>query len=282
MAGSLLLLLLPACTSEADLEESRPLVVTAEIAPTSPSTRAIDVTNYDKRTFEVGDEIQISDGSTSVDYRKDGTNGWVPTTPSSGLKVTASSSATTFSASYPEGFTSILQDQKSYQNFWQSNKLEAKGGSNVTLSNNKVNFTFIPVAAKITISINYTSSEGVLKYKNVTATLTGNGIRTGASSSETVEMLHTGDNAAASDKHTFVCILHPGTWGFTLSVSRTQENSTTPDVTPQTFTQSSFEFVAAKNYVYNFTSSDELILNKVEVKDFEDATDVSEEPVSAT
>lgn len=282
MAGSLLLLLLPACTSEADLEESRPLVVTAEIAPTSPSTRAIDATNYDKRNFEVGDEIQINNGSTSVDYRKDATNDWVSTT-NPGLKVTAESSASTFSASYPKGFTSILQDQKSYQNFWQSNKLEAKGGSNVTLSNNKVNFTFLPVAVKITISIDYTSSEGVLKYKNVTTTLTGNGIQTGASSSsETIEMLHTGDNAVASDKHTFVCILYPGTWSFTLSVSRTPESSTTPESTPQTFTQSSYPFVAARNYVYNFTSSDELILNKVEVQDFETSTDVPKDPVSAT
>lgn len=285
MAGSLLLLLLPACTSEVDLEESRPLVVTAEIASISPATRAVDATNYDKRIFEVGDEIQISDGSKSVDYRKDETNDWVPTT-SSGLKVTAESSASTFSASYPKGFTSILKDQDlSYENFWKSNKLEAKGTTNVKLTNNQVDFTFMPVASKITISINYKSSgSSTTKYKNVTATLTGEnacGIRTGGSSSEVIKMLRTSGDGA-SDKHSFVCILYPGTWSFKLSVSRTLENSDTPEDTEQKFEQSSHTFVAAKNYVYNFTSSDELILNKVEVLDFKTSTDVPKDPVSAT
>lgn len=284
VAGSLLLLLLPACTSEADLEGSQPLVVTAEIASTSPSTRAIGATNYDKRIFEEGDEIQISDGSKSVDYKKDKTNGWVPTTTGSGLKVTTP--ASTFSASYPKGFTSILEEQdQSYENFWKSNKLEAKGTTNVKLTNNQVNFTFMPVASKITISINYKSSgSSTTKYKDVTTTLTGGttcGIRTGGSSSEVINMLRTSENVA-SDKHSFVCILYPGTWSFTLSVSRTPENSSTPESQEQTFTQPSYSFVAAKNYVYNFTSSDELILNKVEVEDFEAATDVPNDPVSAT
>lgn len=67
-----------------------------------------------------------------------------------------------------------------------------------------------------------------------------------------------------------------------MSVSRTPENSSTPESQEQTFTQPSYSFVAAKNYVYNFTSSDELILNKVEVEDFEAATDVPNDPVSAT
>lgn len=287
VAGSLLLLLLPACTSEADLEGSQPLVVTAEIASTSPSTRSIGATNYDKRIFEEGDEIQISDGSSkSVDYKKDVTNGWVPTTTSLGLKVTASSSASSFSASYPKDFSSILEKQdQSYENFWKSNKLEAKGTTNVKLTNNQVNFTFMPVASKITISINYKSSgSSTTKYKDVTATLTGGttcGIRTGGSSSEVINMLRTSENEA-SDKHSFVCILYPGTWSFTLSVSRTPENSSTPESKEQTFTQPSYSFVAAKNYVYNFTSSDELILNKVEVEDFKAATDVPNDPVSAT
>ena len=191
--------------------------------------------------------------------------------------------ASSFSASYPAAFTFILQDQKSYENFWQSNKLEAKGGSNVTLSSNKVNFTFMPVAAKITISINYASSGGATtKYRNVTATLAGNGIRTGASSSETIEMLHTGDNAAASDKHTFVCILRPGAnMSFKLSVSRTLDGASSPEATQQTFTQPAYTFGASKNYVYNFTSSDELILTSVEVMGFTETT-VPDNPISAT
>ena len=199
LSGGLLLLLTPACTSEVDLEGGQPLEVTAEIV-SSLSTRAVDATNYDKSSFSTDDEIQINGGSQTVTYRKDATNGWIPKTAGSSLTVSGSSTASSFSASYPAAFTFILQDQKSYENFWQSNKLEAKGGSNVTLSSNKVNFTFMPVAAKITISINYASSGGATtKYRNVTATLAGNGIRTGASSSETIEMLHTGDNAAASD-----------------------------------------------------------------------------------
>ena len=177
LSGGLLLLLAPACTSEVDLEGGQPLEVTAEIV-SSLSTRAVDATNYDKSSFSTDDEIQINGGSQTVTYRKDATNGWIPKTAGSSLTVSGSSTASSFSASYPAAFTFILQDQKSYENFWQSNKLEAKGGSNVTLSSNKVNFTFMPVAAKITISINYASSGGATtKYKNVTATLAGNGIR---------------------------------------------------------------------------------------------------------
>ena len=244
--------------------------MTAEIV-SSLSTRAVDATNYDKSSFSTDDEIQINGGSQTVTYRKDATNGWIPKTAGSSLTVSGSSTA------------SSLQDQKSYENFWQSNKLEAKGGSNVTLSSNKVNFTFMPVAAKITISINYASSGGATtKYRNVTATLAGNGIRTGASSSETIEMLHTGDNAAASDKHTFVCILRPGAnMSFKLSVSRTLDGASSPEATQQTFTQPAYTFGASKNYVYNFTSSDELILTSVEVMGFTETT-VPDNPISAT
>ena len=279
LSGGLLLLLAPACTSEVDLEGGQPLEVTAEIV-SSLSTRAVDATNYDKSSFSTDDEIQINDGSQTVTYRKDATNGWIPKT--AGKSVSGSSTASSFSASYPAAFTFILQDQKSYQNFWQSNKLEAKG-ANVTLSSNKVNFTFMPVAAKITISINYASSGGTTtKYKYVTATLAGNGIRTGASSSETIEMLHTGDNTVASDKHTFVCILRPGaSMSFKLSVSRTLDGASSPEATQQTFTQPAYTFGASKNYVYNFTSSDELILTSVEVMGFKETT-VPDNPVSAT
>ena len=273
LSGGLLLLLAPACTSEVDLEGGQPLEVTAEIV-SSLSTRAVDATNYDKSSFSTDDEIQINGGSQTVTYRKDATNGWIPKTAGKSLTVSGSSTA---------AFTFILQDQRSYENFWQSNKLEAKGGSNVTLSSNKVNFTFMPVAAKITISINYASSGGATtKYKNVMATLAGNGIRTGASSSETIEMLHTGDNTVASDKHTFVCILRPGAnMSFKLSVSRTLDGASSPEATQQTFTQPAYTFGASKNYVYNFTSSDELILTSVEVMGFKETT-VPDNPVSAT
>ena len=207
----------------------------------SLSTRAVDATNYDKSSFSTDDEIQINGGSQTVTYRKDATNGWIPKTAGKSLTVSGSSSS------------------------------------------NKVNFTFMPVAAKITISINYASSGGATtKYKNVTATLAGNGIRTGASSSETIEMLHTGDNTVASDKHTFVCILRPGaSMSFKLSVSRTLDGASSPEATQQTFTQPAYTFGASKNYVYNFTSSDELILTSVEVMGFTETT-VPDNPVSAT
>lgn len=281
LAGGFLLLLAPACVSEVDINEKQPLVVTAEIASAYPSTRAIDATNFDKRSFEVDDEILISDGSQTVKYRNDKTNGWIPSPSGTGLTISASS---TFSASYPEAFPEALAEileaqDESYENFWKSNKLEATG-SNVTLTNNRVNFIFKPVAAKITISINYTSSGGgaATKYKDVTATLVGNGIRTGSSSSEKIKMLRTSTNEL-SDKHAFVCILHPGAKSFTLTVSRVDNSSST---TTQTFNQTSFKFEAATNYVYNFTSSDELILNSVTVEGFSDSSDVPQDPVSAT
>lgn len=279
LAGGFLLLLAPACVSEVDVNEKQPLVVTAEIASASPSTRAIDATNFDKRSFEVDDEIRISDGSQTVKYRNDAMNGWIPSSSGTGLTIPASSA---FSASYPEDFTEILEAQStSYENFWKSNKLEATG-PDVTLTNNRVNFVFKPVAAKITISINYTSSGGsaTTKYKDVTATLAGNGIRTGNSSSETIKMLRTSANTA-SDKHAFVCILYPGSKSFELTVSRT-DNSNPPSTSTQTFSQGTFTFEAATNYVYNFTSSNELILNSVTVEGFSDSSDVPQDPVSAT
>ena len=92
LSGGLLLLLAPACTSEVDLEGGQPLEVTAEIV-SSLSTRAVDATNYDKSSFSTGDEIQINDGSQTVTYRKDATNGWIPKTAGKSLTVSGSSTA---------------------------------------------------------------------------------------------------------------------------------------------------------------------------------------------
>ena len=56
---------------------------------------------------------------------------------------------------------------------------------------------------------------------------------------------------------------------FKLSVSRTLDGASSPEATQQTFYSiSTLHFGASKNYVYNFTSSDELILTSVEVMGF--------------
>ena len=68
---------------------------------------------------------------------------------------------------------------------------------------------------------------------------------------------------------------------FKLSVSRTLDGASSPEATQQTFTQPAYTFGARKNYVYNFTSSDELILTSVEVMGFTETT-VPDNPISAT
>lgn len=259
----LLALPLSSCSNENPLDGGgtpRELIVSAEIASSDANsqTRA-DASSYEKTAFADEDKIYIykeGEENSKVLYKKSGTR-WLPVNAANVLTVN-SSNEETFNAFYPFGFTSIQSDQtdkgqNTGTNFAESNKLTAS--EKTTATGNSVNFKFAPAFCKMTVIVTYQNERS-----GVTATLKGNGVCTAVNSSETIQMLRTTENTDAKT-HTFICIFQPGTRTYTLTV----ENSTHET---GTYSDSSIEFKAGSNYIYNFTSSDELILTGVTVKEF--------------
>lgn len=257
----LLALPLSSCSTEDPIDGDgtpRELIVSAEIASSDANsqTRA-DASSYEKMAFAENDQISINNnGGNNILYKKSGTR-WLPVNAANVLTVN-SSNEETFNAFYPYDFASIQSDQtdkgqNTGTNFAESNKLIAS--EKTTATGNSVNFKFAPAFCKMTVIVTYQNDRS-----EVTATLKGNGVCTAVNSSETIQMLRTTENTAAKT-HTFICIFQPGTRTYTLTV----ENSTHET---GTYSGSSIEFKAGSNYIYNFTSSDELILNGVTVKEF--------------
>lgn len=257
----LLALPLSSCSTEDPLDGGgtpRELIVSAEIASSDANsqTRA-NASSYEKTAFAENDQISINNnGGSNILYKKSGTR-WLPVNADNVLIVN-SSNVETFNAFYPSDFASIELDQTDANvnngtNFAKSNKLIAS--EKTTATGNSVNFKFAPAFCKMTVIVTYQNDRS-----EVTATLKGNGVCTAVNSSETIQMLRTTENTAAKT-HTFICIFQPGTRTYTLTV----ENSTHET---GTYSGSSIEFKAGSNYIYNFTSSDELILNGVTVKEF--------------
>lgn len=80
-------------------------------------------------------------------------------------------------------------------------------------------------------------------------------------------MLRTSSNADALMNHAFTCILNPGTQrGFALTVSGFTNNGSPAE--NETYIQAAKEFKPGYNYIYNFSSNDNLILNSVTVEPF--------------
>lgn len=258
----LLALPLSSCSNENPLDGGgtpRELIVSAEIASSDANsqTRA-DASSYEKTAFAENDQISINNnGGNNILYKKSDTR-WLPVNAANVLTVN-SSKEETFNAFYPSDFASIQLDQtdkgqNTGTNFAKSNKLTAS--AKTTATGNSVNFKFAPAFCKMTVIVTYQNDRS-----GVTATLEGNGVCTAVNNSETIQMLRTTENTAAKT-HTFICIFQPGTRTYTLTV----ENSTHET---GTYSGSSIEFKAGSNYIYNFTSSDELILTGVTVKEFE-------------
>ena len=246
--------LLAACSQEDALP--RPLEVSAEVG--NPATRATDAhaDDYDKREFVAGDVIRITDGTKSADYQRvvTGTTGtWQPASGQTALTTTGSE---TFTASYPTAFTRILTDQRTATNFWQSNKLTAKG----VLDGNKATFSFAPAAAKVTLVVKYGNDSKLPG----TASLEGTGIATDVSTSETINAYGASAAGTSALQHTYVAIVKPGSRTFTIKVKAGDTGETEKSY----IEKAAHTLKAGYNYQYNFTSTNELILNGITVERF--------------
>ena len=254
--------LLAACSQEDALP--RPLEVSAEVG--NPATRATDAhaDDYDKSEFVAGDVIRITDGTKSANYQRvvTGTTGtWQPASGQTALTTTGSE---TFTASYPTAFTRILTDQSTATNFWQSNRLTAKG----VLDGNKATFSFAPAAAKVTLVVKYGNSDSDKKLPG-TASLTGTGIATDVSTSETINAYGASAAGTSAQQHTYVAIVKPGSRTFVIKVKAGDTGETEKSYTEKT----AHTLKAGYNYQYNFTSTNELILNGITVERFVETTE---------
>ena len=264
-----------ACSSESPADntsEGNELVVSAEIIPSGESKAVGAATNgTDKLSFVKEDQILITRSGKSKAYKLSDKNQWLPQTD--GENLAADGTEQTYTASFPHDFANIQEGQNeaaasgALSNYEKSNKLI----SEVTTASNYVPFKFSHAFSKITVIVAYKN-----KRKNVSAKLVGKNIRTSeaaATTDETIKMLRTSPTGeTASVNHTFICILNPGTSrGFTLTVSGQEENGTA--VADEIYTQKGKEFKAGFNYVYNFSSNDNLILTGVTVVDFDSAGD---------
>lgn len=252
---SLVFLLPAACTTgEMEIGERLPLEITAEIV--RPETRAEgDTANYDKSQFDEGEQIKVykSDAGISgaVLYKKSGSN-WLPVEAGSKLTTTGGGN---FTASYPTDFTAILSDQTTQVNYWKSNNLV----SAATAVGNRVDFQFKPAAAKITLNIEYTAGSNVT---GTGVTVSGNYLLS-STSTETISLLPV---TSTGKDHVYIGIVYPGEKTYTITVSASNQND-------RTYSQSTITLNPGKNYIYNFTSSNNLILNSVTVADFEEGTE---------
>lgn len=255
-------ILLAACSQEDALP--RPLEVSAEVG--NPATRATDAhaDDYDKREFVAGDVIRITDGTKTADYQRvvTGTTGtWQPASGQTALTTTGSE---TFTASYPTAFTQILIDQRTATNFWQSNQLTATG----VLDGNKATFSFAPAAAKVTLVVKYGNSDSDKKLPG-TASLEGTGIATGASESQTINAYSASAAGTSALQHTYVAIVKPGSRTFVIKVKAGNSGETEKSYTDK----AAHTLKAGYNYQYNFTSTNELILNGITVERFVETTE---------
>lgn len=251
--------LLAACSQEDALP--RPLEVSAEVG--NPATRATDAhaDDYDKREFVAGDVIRITDGTKSADYQRvvTGTTGtWQPASGQTALTTTGSEA---FTASYPTAFTRILTDQRTATNFWQSNQLAATG----VLDGNKATFSFAPEAAKVTLVVKYGNDSKLPG----TASLEGTGIATDVSTSETINAYSASAAGTSAQQHTYVAIVKPGSRTFTIKVKAGDTGETEKSYTEK----AAHTLKAGYNYQYNFTSTNELILNGITVERFVETTE---------
>ena len=254
--------LLAACSQEDALP--RPLEVSAEVG--SPATRATDAhaDDYDKSEFVAGDVIRITDGTKTADYQRvvTGTTGtWQPASGQTALTTTGSE---TFTASYPTAFTRILADQSTATNFWQSNRLTATG----VLDGNKATFSFAPAAAKVTLVGKYGNSDSDRKLPG-TASLEGTGIATDVSTSETINAYGASAAGTSALQHTYVAIVKPGFRTFVIKVKAGDTGETEKSYTEK----AAHTLKAGYNYQYNFTSTNELILNGITVERFVETTE---------
>lgn len=255
IGGVWIALALAACTQGEPLPV--PLEVSAEIGQGVTRAEDAHASDYDKRTFVTGDRIKISksDVGESALYQRKAEGDWGLADGQTALTTTGSES---FAASFPEEFSGILTDQSTPTNFWKSNRLTAAG----VLNGNKCSFTFAPAAAKVTVVVSYQSAQ-----TPESASLSGTGIRTDASTKEAITPYCASGSSTSSARHTYVAIVCPGSRQFTIKIKTASEAiKTYTDVSP-------FTLRAGYNYQYNFTATNELVLTGVTVAPFSDVTE---------
>lgn len=226
-----------------------PLEISAEIG--NPQTRANDphLSDYDKKKFVTDDVIKISKGATDVNYKRTAAGGWAPSVSTTPMTTTGGD---TFTATFPNDFSSILADQSTPTNFWKSNRLTATA----TATGNRVSFSFAPAACKITIIVSFQvdNSSGSAK-------VTGKGLCSGNATEETITLLKTSE---AVRRHTYSGIFSPkAATSYTISVTASPFGTRTYQEKGSGLT-----FQAGYEYQYTFTGTNELNLTSVVVKDF--------------
>lgn len=263
----LLAFLFTACSSESPVDngsQEQELVISAEIIPSGESKAlGAPANGIEKLAFTNNDLISITRSDKSRVYKLTDKR-WLPEQGGDELAVDGTSQK--YTAIYPSGFTGILADQhdNTGDKYTQSNKLI----SEVTTTSNYIPFKFGHAFAKITIVVAYKTNS---QRKNVTVKLVGGNIRTSdGTGDETIKMLRTmPEDNTLSVSHTFICILNPGeARGFTLTVSGTTSDDN--QAADEKYTQASRVFKAGNNYIYNFSSNDNLILNGVTVAGFDE------------
>lgn len=229
-----------------------PLEISAEIG--NPQTRVDDphLSDYDKKKFVTDDVIKISKtGSTDVNYKRTAAGGWTPsvsTTP-----MTTTGSGETFTATFPNDFSSILANQSTPTNFWKSNRLTATA----TATGNRVSFSFVPAACKITIIVTFKDSNSA-----GSATVAGKGLCNGnKTTEETITLLKTSE---AVKRHTYSGIFSPdAATSYLISVTASPFGTGTYQEKGNGLT-----FLAGYEYQYTFTGTNELNLTSVVVTEF--------------
>ena len=228
-----------------------PLEVSAEIG--NPQTRADDphLSDYDKKKFVTDDVIKISKGATDVNYKRTAAGGWTPsvsTTP-----MTTTGNGETFTATFPNDFSSILADQSTPTKFWKSNRLTATAAA----TGNRVSFSFAPAACKITLIVSFQvdNSSGSAK-------VTGKGLCSGnKTTEETITLLKTSE---AVRRHTYSGIFSPdAATSYLISVTASPFGTRTYQEKGSGLT-----FQAGYEYQYTFTGTNELNLTSVVVTEF--------------
>lgn len=227
-----------------------PLEVSAEIG--NPQTRADDphLSDYDKKKFVTDDVIKISKGATDVNYKRTAAGGWAPSVSTTPMTTTGGD---TFTATFPNDFSSILADQSTPTNFWKSNRLTATA----TATGNRVSFSFAPAACKITIIVSFQvdNSSGSAK-------VTGKGLCGGnKTTEETITLLKTSE---AVRRHTYSGIFSPdAATSYLISVTASPFGTRTYQEKGGGLT-----FQAGYEYQYTFTGTNELNLTSVVVTEF--------------
>lgn len=273
-------------TPEADMDY-QPLNVQAELAVVSVTSRAADSGTspyypeavFNKKAFTDNEEISITDGGNTYTYKKSGEK-WIPVTQGSYFTLNSTGNYT-FTATYTNssdgGDGSIPQDQTKLDDFRKCFYHQLKSPSTSPVANtNTLNFTgnsaLHPVTARITVKVSYPEVR-----MPVSVTLTGNGIRTGATgTSETIQCLYMNeptqiDNFTKTQVQYWTALIKPGNdlqYTITIKCKVTDSINSTEIEKTGTYTQTAKTLSAGTNYIYNFSFSDYPKLESVQVDDF--------------